>query len=203
MTVQTDFFTLFALPRAYSLDKTALEEAYERLSLECHPDFLMGAADEEKNQAQRLSARINEGYRVLSSPTERADYLLSLLANGQTKGGQALNKQALPDGFLQEMFLLQEAVDALDEGNAASGDDSARADTLRQTTQRLETLQAERAALFSLLNTKTQPGEVNTNEDNNQRNGRHQETLQAIQANLNSERYLNRLLERLEGQEMH
>ncbi len=104
----------------------------------------------------------------------RGDYLLGLLA-----AGRELDTTTLPDGFLQAMFLLQEEVEEVgDDPDAAE----ARAALRAQVTARHEAVRAERPALFAAAEARPENG-----------------TLQAVQANLNSERYLRRLLERLDG----
>jgi len=165
-----DYFALFGLPRSHQVDLERLDAAYEQLSFETHPDFLVTAPEEERRVAQRISARINEAYRTLHSELERSVYLLQLLADKQT-----LDPQALPPGFLAQVFELQEQVDEVEA--ASQGDTSA----LRQEFHdRLARVRQERAALFEAAAQAATP-----------------ETLNAIQANLNSERYLQRLLTRV------
>jgi len=169
-----DPFELFSLPRRYEIDRKALEAAYERLTLAHHPDFFAGAPAPEREQAERIAAAVNEGYRLLRDDSARAAWLLGRLADGR-----ALDAQALPAGFLQEMFALQEEVDELDDGA-----DAARRTELRdEAAAKLADTAAERAALFAAAESKVDA-----------------ERLQAIQSNLNCERYLRRLLARLDGQ---
>ena len=169
-----DHFARFGLPRGYAVDRKALDRAYERLSFQYHPDLLAAAPQEERQRAQQASADVNEGYRILTQDAERAAYLLSLLAKETLPPGAKLNTEALPPGFLQEMFLLQEEVE-----EASSGDPAGLAALRKQVEVRREKTLTERAALFG-----TQPDAAN---------------LQAIQSNLNQEKYLLRLLERLNG----
>jgi molecular chaperone HscB len=183
MSVQADHFERFDLPRRYELDRKALEAAYERLTLEHHPDFFSTAPEAERREAERVSAEVNEGYRVLRSDAARAAYLLGLLADGR-----ALDTTALPAGFLQAMFALQEEVEALAEaggGDAAAVDAARMAELHGQVQAELAAIGAERARLFAQAGEGPGPAPL--------------ERLQAIQSNLNCERYLQRLLERLEG----
>ena len=176
MSDRNDYFTLFDLPRQYPVDKAALEAAYERLTLETHPDFLAGADEAEKKAALKISAQLNEAYRVLSLSRERAAYLLSLLASGTE-----MDTKTLPPGFLQEMFFLQEAVEELGQEDG----ESEKAPLRAQTRERLETIENERQTLFA------QAQET-----------RDTALYQAIQSNINCERYLLRLIESLDGREM-
>ena len=103
MTTDETYFHLFGLIPSYEIDLEALDAAYERLSLEHHPDFFANAGPEEKARSERMSAELNEGYRVLRSEAERSTHLLELL-----RAEQELDSNQLPGGFLQEMFALQE-----------------------------------------------------------------------------------------------
>jgi molecular chaperone HscB len=170
-----DHFALFGLPRSYEIDLEQLEAAYRRLSLEHHPDFFSAAPPEEQRRAGRNTARLNEGYRVLRSPRLRAEYLLGLLV-ADMDPAQRPDREQLPPGFLQEMFLLQEEVDELEGG----GDAAARAALRTQIAARRDATQQALAALFARA------------ADNGSA-----EVLQEVQARLNCQRYLERLWERL------
>jgi molecular chaperone HscB len=166
-----NYFDIFGFSLSYRIELAELEAAYERLTLEHHPDFFMTAGEAEKAHSQRMSAEVNEGYRVLRSDGRRSEYLLRLLS-----GEHKLDTNRLPDGFLQEMFFLQEEVDELGEET-----DSAAGKALKQQVeQRMSGLLEERKRLFAEA----------------EHNGR-ESVLQDIQTNLNCEKYLRRLLERL------
>ena len=190
-----DFFTQFGLPRQYPLDRASLDSAYERLSLEHHPDFFATAPEAEKLQAERMAAGINEGYQVLSSDAARAKYLLGLLSAGRT-----LDSEALPPGFLMEMFELQEEVEELegvDESQAAG----TRKTALRKDAQaKLDDILAQRGRLFDSAGADGSPGTPKAG--GNSSNRAHADPLQEIQTHLNCERYLMRLLDRLDGKSM-
>ncbi len=181
MTQTSVHFALFGLPRSYSVDIEALDAAYEGLSLEYHPDFYSAAPEAERQVAEAATARTNEAYRVLASDSARAAYLLRLLANGR-----ALDTRALPEGFLQEMFALQEQVDELDgpDGlDSTEGDEeraTLRASLHRTVHGRLEQVLGERPQLFTAA--AQQPRD---------------EQLQVIQSNINCAHYLQRLCSRL------
>ena len=172
MTSGGTYFELFDLPQIFEIDLVALDAAYERLSLEHHPDFFATAEAGEKQEAQRISANLNEGYRILRDEIERAAYLLELLS-----AGHGLDANRLPDGFLQEMFMLQEEVDDLGE----DADEALKQPLKEQTESRLNAVRGETAALFANLGA-TPSAEV----------------LQNIQTHLNCGKYLARLLARLQ-----
>lgn len=69
----SDHFSLFGLPRAFALNEKMLQQKYLALQREFHPD--RASADQKLVMLQK-SADINEAYRVLKNPVERAEYLL-------------------------------------------------------------------------------------------------------------------------------
>jgi molecular chaperone HscB len=173
-----DHFERFGLPRRLAVERQALERAYERLSFQHHPDFLTAAPPEERERAQHAAAALNEAYRTLTDDTGRAAYLLELLVDearsaGRLPPGAKLNTEALPAGFLQEMFGLQEEVDDAPDAAALA------ALQAPVKARRAATL-AERERLF---------GQAAAGAD--------AALLQTLQSNLNQEKYLLRLLERL------
>jgi molecular chaperone HscB len=174
-----DHFARFGLPRRYEVDPVALERAYERLSFQLHPDLLVNASPEERQRAQQAAADLNAAYRTLSDATGRAEYLIGLLAQeaqaaGGVPSGWKLDATALPKDFLQEMFVLQEEVEE------AQG---AEAEALRsQVNARRVMLLGARGAAFDKAG-----------------QGVNAELLQTLQSLLNQERYVLRLLNRLDA----
>jgi len=113
-------FQLFALPERYSVDASALDAAYRALQTEVHPDRFAAAPDADKRLALQASARVNEAYRALKDPVQRAQYLLRL--NGVEAVGETDTQ--LPLDFLErQLERREEASDALaneDERTLAS-----------------------------------------------------------------------------------
>ncbi|KLT72599.1 cobalamin [Neisseria arctica] len=70
------YFTLFQLPAQFDIDSTALENTYHALAAKFHPDKFSSASVFEQKQAMMMSSTINEAYRILKSPIDRAAYLL-------------------------------------------------------------------------------------------------------------------------------
>ena len=64
----------------FQIDKRALHREFLQLQAAAHPDFhhVAGSKSSSKNKAraEALSSTINEAYRTLSSPLQRAQYLL-------------------------------------------------------------------------------------------------------------------------------
>ena len=112
---EIDLFEVIGISIDFEINSEELEERYRRLSLELHPDFFEGAPEEEKRLSEKASVMLNTAYSTLREPTCRAGYLLFLFAKGKN-----LNERTLPDGFLQEMFFLQESLDELLESSDSS-----------------------------------------------------------------------------------
>ena len=104
-----DYYKIFALPKSYPVDAAALEQSYRRLSTQYHPDKTAHLSAFEQKQAVMLSATINEAYRVLKSPLDRAAYLL------QEQGIQAdapENTRFAPEFLMQQMQWREDLDDA-------------------------------------------------------------------------------------------
>lgn len=72
----SSYFQLFRLPEQFSLDNDTLEQRYRSLATQFHPDKFAAASAFEQKQAVMMSATINQAYRVLRHPIDRAAYLL-------------------------------------------------------------------------------------------------------------------------------
>ncbi len=101
-----DYFALFGLPARYRFDPAELDAAYRKLQTEVHPDRFASAGDDERRLALQSSSRVNEAYRALRSPVERANYLLLL------RGVDALAETdtALPPEFLEQQLECRESM---------------------------------------------------------------------------------------------
>ena len=169
---EIDYFQAMGLPIVFEINYEDLEERYQRLSLVMHPDFFESASKADKQLSEKASVMLNTAYSTLREPTSRAGYLLFLFAKGKN-----LNERKLPDGFLQEMFFLQESLDELLE----SSDSSALNKMSEDLRTRHKEIESYYAPLFK--NFKDLP------EDS--------DILQQLQTHLNAERYLRRLLDRI------
>jgi molecular chaperone HscB len=70
------------------------------LQSEVHPDRFAGGTDAEKRLALQASARVNEAYRALKNPVQRAQYLLRM--HGIDAVGET--DTALPMEFLERQL---------------------------------------------------------------------------------------------------
>ena len=101
-------FELFGLNPAYALDLVHLDGAYRDIQSQIHPDRYANAGDAERRASMQMTTQVNEAYRVLKSPVQRAKYLLEL--NGVDTGFET--NTAMPPDFLMEQMELREALEA-------------------------------------------------------------------------------------------
>ena len=74
-------FDIFGLPCQFELDSAALSASYLRLQNQTHPDRFANSSAQEKRLAVQWATRVNEAYKRLQNPMERAwlDQLASAL----------------------------------------------------------------------------------------------------------------------------
>jgi molecular chaperone HscB len=100
-------FELFGLTPAYALDLVHLDRAYRDIQANIHPDRFAHAGDAERRASMQWTTQVNEAYRTLKSPLQRAKYLLEL--NGVDVGFET--NTAMPPEFLIEQMELREKLD--------------------------------------------------------------------------------------------
>jgi molecular chaperone HscB len=114
MDSSRNHFALFGLPVTFAIDARALDDAYRSLQAQVHPDRHAAGSDADRRSAMQSSAQVNEAYRALKDPVERARYLLSL------RGVDAFDERdtKLPLEFLEAQLERREraaqAVEAAD-----------------------------------------------------------------------------------------
>ena len=170
-----DHFKVMGLPHCFEIDSVELENRYQRLTLEMHPDFFGTAPEKQKRLSEKSSVMLNAAYSTLREPSSRAKYLLPLLAREKS-----LETDALPERFLQEMFTLQESLDEMLE----SCDQSALCKMNEELQNRHTFNESNYAALFKKFENLPENHEI----------------LQQLQSQLNAERYLRRLLDRINSE---
>ena len=77
-----DPFTVFGLKHSLDVDERALEARYLKLSRECHPDMHSAGQTGDCVAVLQRAAEINDAWRVLRDPWQRARTLLELLSPG-------------------------------------------------------------------------------------------------------------------------
>jgi molecular chaperone HscB len=73
-----NYFDLFGLPARFRFDPAVLDDAYRLLQSDVHPDRFAAGSDAERRVALQSSTRVNDAYRALRDPVQRAQYLLRI-----------------------------------------------------------------------------------------------------------------------------
>lgn len=165
-------FEVLGLAPGFAIDSSALERAYLKAQSKWHPDRF--SDPDERAEAERHAAAINDAHRVLSDPERRAGHLLTIL------GGPAKeDDKALPDGFLMEMLEVREAM----ESDLASGDESKRATWQAWASERRAGFLQRVEALFERAGDSDEDAPS---------------LLTQVRIELNAWRYIERMIEQLD-----
>lgn len=108
----SQYFNLFQLEPSFNIDTEALEQTYRALAARFHPDRFASAF--EQKQAVMMSSTINDAYRTLKSPIDRAAYLLK----SQNIDADAPEHTSFsPEFLMQQMEWRETLMDAQMEQN--------------------------------------------------------------------------------------
>lgn len=140
-----DYFTCMGLPRKLSIDTVSMENTFYELSRAFHPDFYEGKPEMERAVSLANSAILNQAYRTLKNPIQRAEYLVRLEA-----GAAKDIPEKAPADLFETILEIQEHLEEFRTATATNdaGASARTADLLRSARK---TLEAKRAALESRL----------------------------------------------------
>ena len=102
-----NFFTLLNLPEAFVVDLKKLDQHYQAIQKEIHPDRFASLNDETKMESVKKTAQANDAYQTLKSSIRRAEYLLHLY-------GFDINDEkytAVPQDFLLQQMEWREELE--------------------------------------------------------------------------------------------
>jgi len=105
--VTQNFFTLLNLPEAFVVDLKKLDQHYQAIQKEIHPDRFASLNDETKMESVKKTAQVNDAYQTLKSSIRRAEYLLLLY-------GFDINDEkytAVPQDFLLQQMEWREELE--------------------------------------------------------------------------------------------
>lgn len=100
-----NYFELFNLPIAPSVDKSSLSKTYFELQKKYHPDFFSGSDENEKEEVLQQSASVNRAYKIFQDPERTLEYFLQM--TGIIVVDEKYN---LPPDFLIEMMEINEGL---------------------------------------------------------------------------------------------
>jgi molecular chaperone HscB len=136
LTRHGDYFSFFGLPRKLTIDLADLDKRFRRLSRQFHPDYFYTASAQERLASLERASYLNDAYRVIRQPIDRAEYLLKV--EGLPSVGRHQDANELPAGVLEEVFALNEELDdirAAREAGATPEQLSARVDAARRPVE--------------------------------------------------------------------
>ncbi len=100
-----NYFELFEMPLSLQVDAKELSSKYIEMQRRFHPDFFSKSDADEQEEMLQKSSMINTGYKLLSNPDETLKYVLEI------KGLLIENeKYDLPPDFLMEMMEINETL---------------------------------------------------------------------------------------------
>jgi molecular chaperone HscB len=118
-----DYFEFMGLPRGLTLDEGELQRRYFALSREYHPDFHTQAGDDARQESLEQSSLLNQAFKTLKDPFERARYLVNL----EWPDLPDAEKKRIPPILLMEVMEMQEKVaEAQFEEDAAKREERRR-----------------------------------------------------------------------------
>ena len=132
LTRHGDYFSFFGLPRKLGIDLADLERRFRALSRQFHPDYYYNGTTAERLASLERSSYLNDAYRILKQPLDRAEYLLKV--EGLPPAGRHQDAGEMEPGLLEEVFALNEELDEIREARASGADEAtirARVETAR------------------------------------------------------------------------
>jgi molecular chaperone HscB len=139
LSASDDYFRFFGLEQQFSLDLSALDQAYLAIQKEVHPDRHARGSDTEQRLAMQMATLANTALQTLKNPIQRGLYLCQL----HGVDARLETNTAMPAAFLMKQMEWRESLeereedlDAL-EALAAEVDQSKR-DILTEITQAID-----------------------------------------------------------------
>jgi molecular chaperone HscB len=111
-----DYFTFFGLRRRLRLDMKDLEHRFRALSRLFHPDYFHNGTTTERLASLERSSYLNDAFRTLRDPMARLEYLLKLEGFTPKESRDATTR--VPQGLLEEVFELNEELEAIQDMRA-------------------------------------------------------------------------------------
>jgi molecular chaperone HscB len=124
---KASYFSVFGVEPRHDVDLEALEARYRELSRKLHPDRFAKADPRARRASLQRSVQLNQAWRALKDPFQRAEYLLLL-------SGISLGKEVPPALLMETLELREELGDARAAGDDAKIQAMARAMRTRVQT---------------------------------------------------------------------
>ena len=141
------YFAMFSLPRKLTIDTSALERDFYKLSRKLHPDLYARKSAEEQAWSLRQSSLLNDAYRTLKDPVTRTAYLLKLegvrVEDENSEMREHKEKQnRVPADLLEEVFELNMQLEEMRANRKIGEDDPVLRGDLERAQQQFENMLA-------------------------------------------------------------
>jgi len=174
------YYEFFDLPRRLALDPEELKNRFYTLSRLLHPDRYTRRSEQEQRFSLEASSILNDAYRVLKDPIQRAEYVLR--QEGFPVGDQ--RNRDVPPELLEEVFELNMALDELRGGDL---------DVLPQ-------LEQMRRKFLDMLSAIDRDLEALFRRHDDAQGDERRQVLAEIRSTLNRRRYISNLVQEVDKQ---
>jgi molecular chaperone HscB len=177
-----DYFHFFGLEQRLALDTDTLQKRFYELSRQLHPDRYTRRPERERQCSLEATAILNDAWRTLRDPLERAEYVL------KSKGFEISEQRSkdVPPELLEEVFELNMALEELRDGG--EGARSQLEEALQRFVSMRDEVDAELKRLFQ--------------KHDNAEDAARQSVLTEVRGVLNRRRYIRNLIRDVE-KELH
>jgi len=107
LNLADDDFVLFGMPAQFALDAPQLDAQWKALQGATHPDRFATEGAAAQRLAMQWAIRVNEAYRRLKDPLQRAAYLCTLHGIDV----EAHSNTAMPPAFLMQQMEWRESLE--------------------------------------------------------------------------------------------
>ena len=141
------YFAMFNLLRKLTIDTSALERDFYKLSRKLHPDLYARKSAKEQAWSLRQSSLLNDAYRTLKDPVTRTAYLLKLegvrVEDENSEMREHKEKQnRVPADLLEEVFELNMQLEEMRANRKIGEDDPVLRGDLERAQQQFEKMLA-------------------------------------------------------------
>ena len=188
-----DYFTFMGIPRRLNLDHDDLEQRFRTLSRQFHPDYFYNASAAERRASLERSSYLNDAYRTRRNPIARVEYLLGLEGHSPRQSEETTDAAKVPANMLEEVFELNEELDAIRELRASGAPAEAWQPRLERARKPIEARRAAHEAdLEELFARWDALGQTNGGADEREA------VLTALRERVLERNYIGNLLESIE-----
>jgi molecular chaperone HscB len=192
-----DYFTFFGLPRKLTIAQDELERRFRELSRKFHPDYYYNASPTERLASLERSSYLNDAYRALRTPATRIEHLLAIEGLPSTTSEGESGAAKVPPALLEEVFELNEELDAIREARESGADVSALAERLQKARAPIDAKREEHERQIDALSARWD-SQLDTAPAAERR-----ATLDALRERLLERNYINNLLATIEREAAH